>query len=207
MSFFRGLILAAAACLAGSLACGPKGGRVDVHTTTKAERDSSGMYTGDIAAASDRVAQAMVADMQRLVDEEFADPNVRAWVVFGDIDNKTQTMPRSDFEYLRTRTKDKLQKSRIWRDNVKYVASRQQVEALNEREYGTGGGDVLQEGRGGGGTGVERPDRQHMYFLNGEAYGVMRGTTELYYVSFNLTRSTDGAEIFSQEYEVKYEHE
>ena len=182
--------LAAVALMAA--ACEQPKGRVPVHTTTKAEREAPGMTTSDLASASDRVGQSLVGDMSRLISEEFVDPNVRVWVVLGSIENKSGTMPRTDFEYLRERLKDKLQKSRIWRDNVKYVASRAKVEELNRREYGDSAKPV------------KRAEMEHFYYLNGKAFGVHRDGTELYYVSFNLTRADDGAEIFSENYEVKY---
>lgn len=190
-----------------AVGCGaPKGkssGRVPVHETTRAERKSSGMVISDLASASDQVAQSLIRDINRMVEEDFADPNVRAWVVFGNITNKSGTMPTSDFEMVRARIKDKLGQSRMWRNNIKYVRSRQQVEALNRREYGSGEEDLMQEGRPT--RGVERPDPVHMYYLDGEAYGVFRGTTEFYYVTFSMFRASDGEEIFSQEYEVKYD--
>ncbi len=172
--------------------CDKPRGRVPVHTTTPAEREAPGMTTTDLASASDVVGQSLVRDMNRLINEEFVDPSVRVWVVFGSIDNKSGTMPRTDFEYLRERIKDKLHKSPIWRDNVKYVASRQQVEELNRREYGESAAPV------------KRAEMEHFYYLNGKAFGVHRDGTELYYVSFNLTRADDGAEVFSEKYEVKY---
>jgi hypothetical protein len=200
------LLLSAAAAAWAVAGCeapkGDSGGRVEVHRTTKAERRASGMTVSDLASASDQIAQKLVRDLNRIVSEELRDPALRAWVVFGAIDNKSQTMPRSDFEYLRERIKDKLQESSDWRDNIKFVASRATVEELNRREFPERE-DPLQTRSGG--DGVERPAREHFYYLNGSAYGVLRGSTEDYSVSFNLTRASDGAEIFSSRYEVKYE--
>ena len=180
---------------------GDSGGRVPVHVVTPPERNARGMTVPDIASASDRIAQELMRDLNRIVGEELHDPALRAWVVFGSIDNKSRTMPRSDFEYLRERIKDKLQKSRDWRDNIKFVASRAKVEELNRREFPEQE-DLLQTDSGQ--DGVERPGREHFYYLNGSAYGILRGSTEAYYVSFNLTRASDGEEIFSSDYEVKY---
>ena len=73
------------------------------------------------------------------------------------------------------------------------------MESLHRREYGDQDGKDKQ--------GVARPDRENLYYLNGEAYGVKRGTTEAYYITFGLVRDVDGEEIFSQQYEVKYSKE
>lgn len=200
------LFRAAGFCVLGFLVgCGaPKGdpgGRVEVHRTTRAERHAPGMTVPDLASASDQVAQDLARDLDRAVAEELRDPEKRAWVVFGAIDNNSRTMPHSDFEYLRERVKDKLQESSHWRDNIKFVASRATVEELNRREFPERE-DLLQTEPGGDEVG--RPERKHFYYLNGSAYGILRGSTEHYYVSFKLTRASDGAEIFSSSYEVKY---
>ncbi len=180
---------------------GESHGRVAPGTVTKAEERATGPHVRDMQEASDDVAQALIADLNRVLSEEVTDPSVRMWVVFGDIQNKSR-VPTSDFEMIRERIKDKLQKSRDWRNNVKYVVSRKRVEELNRQELGTDRDDLLDEGEG---QGVKRPSAEHMYYLNGNTFGVYRGSTEFYYLSFNLTRASDAAEIFSQEYEAGYD--
>jgi hypothetical protein len=191
-------LLAVTACHAPE---GKRHGRVAPGEVTKAEEKAVGPHVRDMQAASDRVAQALIADLNRVLAEEVTDPSVRIWVVFGDIQNKSR-VPTSDFEMIRERIKDKLQKSRDWRNNVKYVVSRKRVEELNRQELGTDRKDLLDEGPD---SEVQRPAAEHMYYLNGNTYGIYRGSTEFYYLSFNLTRANDAAEIFSQEYEVQYE--
>jgi len=181
---------------------GDPGGRVEVHRTTPAERRAPGMVVADMASASDQIAQSLISDLNGIVEKQFRDPSVRAWVVFGAIENKSYTMPRTDFEYIRELVKDKLQKSALWRDNIKFVAQRKAVEQQNREEFDEDDRDPLQ--REPGREGVERPSKEHMYYLNGKAYGVLRGSTEDYYLSFNLTRASDGEEIFSHSYEMKY---
>jgi hypothetical protein len=192
--------------LLGIPAChAPEGkshGRVAPGTVTKAEERATGPQIRDMQEASDDVAQALIADLNRVLAEEVTDPSVRILVVFGDIQNKSR-VPTSDFEMIRERIKDKLQKSRDWRNNVKYVVSRKRVEELNRQELGTDRNDLLDEGAAG--HDVKRPAAEHMYYLNGNTYGIYRGTTEFYYLSFNLTRASDAAEIFSQEYEAGYD--
>lgn len=190
------LILTAAGC------SGPKGdpgGRVEVHETTEAERESGQMAGGDLASASDRVAQEFAADINRLAEEDWG--NYRVTLILGDIKNKSGGMPTSDFEYVQTRVKNRLMKSRLFRDNVKVVERRKRMESLNKEELG-GDGDLLQEGDDPAAVSARNPE--HTYYLLGDAYGIHRGSTHLYYLTFKLNRAKDGEEVFSQDYEVKY---
>lgn len=192
---------AAVALLAGCDA--PRGhasGRVEVSDTTRAERKSGQMAGGDLAQASDDVAMALAADINRLAEEDWG--KMRVTVTFGDVKNATRAMPTTDFEYVRERIKNKLMRSKLFRDNVKFVENRARMEELNQREYGSTE-DPLQSG-GAQSPAVERTDLKFAFYLNGDAYGVHRDTTHLYYLAFKLNRASDGEEVFSKDYEVKY---
>lgn len=192
-------------CWATGGACGPpegeSSGRISTHESTKAERKSGQMHTADLAGACDEVAMALAADLNRLAEEEFA--NYRITMIFGDLDNKSGTMPTADFEYVRERIKNKLINSRTFRDNVKFVEKRARIEDLNRQEFAEKE-DVLQEGKSGG-VEIKRDNPEYTFYLNGNTYGIHRGTTHLYYLSFKLHRATDTAEVFAKDYEVKYD--
>ncbi len=180
---------------------GDSGGRVGIHTMTPGERNSNQMRIGDLASTSDTVAMSLGRDINRLVDEEFG--GYRVMVVCGDIVNKSGTMPTSDFEYVRRRIRTKLGRSGLFRDNINFVESRARMERLNRREFGAGEEDLLQEGRSSG-VAIKRISPDYTFYLNGDVYGIRRGGTNAYYITFALHRASDGGEVFSQDYEVKY---
>ena len=70
---------------------GDSSGRVEPHRTTASERHASGMVVGDMRSTSDDVARELVADLNRVIDEEVVDPSVRIWVTYGDIVNESAT--------------------------------------------------------------------------------------------------------------------
>ncbi len=185
----------------GCAPTGDSGGRVPVSEMTKGERRSDQMRTADLAEASDEVVMNLAADLSRLADEDFR--GYRITVMLGDIVNKSGTMSTTDFEYVRNRIKSKLMQSDMVRDNIKFVEKRARIENLNRQEYGDQKEDILQEGKGGG-VGVERTDPHYAFYLNGETYGVHRGETHLFSVTFELQRASDGEIVFNKHYEVKY---
>jgi hypothetical protein len=167
---------------------------------TPGERRSDQMPTPDLAGASDEVAMQLARDIDRII--ELDNEGMRATVMLGDIVNKTDTMRTTDFEYVRNRIKSKLLQSRHVVDNIQFAAGRQRTEELNRREYGEGREDLLQEGTGG--AGIQRGNPYYSYYLNAECYGVHRGRTHLFSVTFELHRVSDGAIVFNRSYERKY---
>lgn len=204
--FNNPLVLACAWTLVLVGCSSPKGddrGRVPISETTESERRSSGMVVADLVSASDDVAQALIKDMDRMIHEHFRDPSVRIWVTFGAIENKSRTMPASDFETMRERVKDKVQHSSLWRDNIKFVANYRKTDKRQKEEFPDDEDDLMQ---GGQERRVERPeDKANFYTLEGYAGSILRGSTEYYYMNFTLKRISDGEEIFTQQYEVKYD--
>lgn len=201
------MLIFATCCTVVTIGCQspPRGdsfGRIPVHTDTEAERGGQGgMMISDLLSASDTVAMALASDIVRLAQEDF--DRYRVSVMWGDIENKTGVMPTSDIEMVRRRIKDKLTNSRLFRDNIKFVAGLSQMNRLNDREYGRGSEDLLDEGREGG-VRIQRASPEYTFYLNGQAYRIGRGGTNLYYLSFTLVRASDGEEVFSRQYEMKY---
>ena len=194
-------VLAMTMCGCGSAPPGASFGRISVSDTTRAERASGQMLTADLGEASSMVAESLIAEVNRLAEEDWGD--YRVTLILGDVVNNTQgRLSTTDFEYVRERMMTQLTKSRAFRDNVKFVRSRARLESLNRRELQRGGGDLLQEGQSG--DRVTRPDAEYVYYLNGDMYGVFRGSTSTYYLKFTIDRASDGEIVFSEAYEVKY---
>lgn len=197
-----GVIVVGAVVMAGCEAPPPRGdsgGRVPVGSTTAGEASSGLMRTADLVEASDLVATGLARDVDAMVVEDFG--GQRVTVVFGDIANKTSRMPTTDFEFVRDRIKSRLMDSRVVRDNAKFVENRARRESLRQRELGQTG-----ETRIGATSDLPQPavNEEYFLFLNGTMYSVDRPDTRLYYLKFELMRSTTGETVFSRDYEVKY---
>lgn len=186
-----------------TVGCAPKGksgGRIPVSQTTSAEIKAGGPRTADLATASDDVATSLVRDINRLAEEDWG--GYRVTLIYGDIVNKTAgRVSTVDFEYVRDRILSLLSKNKSFRDNVKFVRKRARIESLNREEL-TGDGDPLQEGNDP--NRVVRPDAEYVYYLNGDMYGIYRGSTELFYMKFTIDNARDAEVVFSEDYEVKY---
>ena len=178
---------------------GDSGGRVAVGSTTAGEASSGLVRPADLIEASDVVAQALARDVDQMVTEDFG--GSRVTVVFGDIQNKTTKMPTTDFEFLRDRIKSKLFDSRLVRNNVKFVENRSRRESLRQRELGQTGDQKI-----GSTSDLPQPtvNEDFFAFLNGNMYSVDRPGARLYYLKFELMRSSTGETVFSRDYEVKY---
>lgn len=179
---------------------GNSGGRVAVSETTRAEKRSAQPRTADLIEASDQVAMQLAADLDGLAREDFG--GYRVTLILGDILNKSGTAPVEDFEVIQQRVKDKLLESRVFRENVKVVENRGRLERLNAEEIGDApDDDLLQQAPEASAT-----DRNPAYtfYLLGDAYGVHRDSTHLYYITFKLVRA-DREVVFSKRYEVKYD--
>lgn len=178
---------------------GDDGGRVPVGSTTSGEASTGLMRTSDLVAASDDVALALAQDVDQMVTQDFS--GQRVTVVFGDLMNKTSKMSTTDFEFVRDRVKSKLMDSRIVRDNARFVENRSRRESLRQRELGQTGEQKI-----GHTSDLSQPavNEEYFLFLNGNMYSVDRPDTRLYYMKFELMRSSTGETVFSKDYEVKY---
>lgn len=182
----------------------PKGaptGRVPLTDTTAAERASPQVSIVGLTEQSDLTAEQLAADLNSLPE---LNQGFRSTVVFGDIVNKTQIVPTSDFEAFRTKIRARLMQSQMLRNKVRWVENRSRVEQLRAREGASTGQDLLQEG---GRTGGVAPlNDQHTYFLNGEMYRLDRGngSVNLYSMTYNLTSMATGELVWSSApYEIK----
>lgn len=168
--------------------------RVEISDTTKAERRSPQVQPAALVEFSDQVAQQLVADITAL--PEF-NSGQRVNVVFGDIVNKTQIVPTTDFEAFRNRVRQKLINSSVARSRIRWIESRARMEELRKLELGGTEGQ----------TGQTTPLNPNMtYFLDGEMYRVARGGTDvnLYMMNFNLTNAQTREMIWQNvPYEIK----
>lgn len=178
---------------------GDDGGRVSVGSTTPGEAGSGLMRTSDLVTASDDVALALAQDVDQMVTQDFS--GQRVTVVFGDLMNKTSRMSTTDFEFVRDRIKSKLMDSRLVRDNARFVENRSRRESLRQRELGQ-----TSDQKVGHTSDLPQPavNEDYFLFLNGNMYSVDRPDTRLYYMKFELMRSSTGETVFSKDYEVKY---
>lgn len=196
------LLLPILVCITGcSSPRGEGGGRVEIGETTDGERHNPQISTSELITASDEVAQALAADLNRLAEEDFGE--YRVTLILGDISNKTEIIPTPDFELIQNRIKNKLFRSRMFRDNVRVREGRGRMQRLQEQELDDGPEDLLQLSSPGSGQPTENP--QYVFFLLGDAFAVHRPPVHLYYIAFKLVRASDGEEVFSKDYEVKYD--
>lgn len=188
--------------------CGEKtkglsSGRVEIHTATSAEVNSGKILIGDLATASSKIAQDFIQDLNRIVEEEWGE--YRVTLIIGDINNETSGRSRvstNEFEYVQSKIISKLTNSKSFRDNVKVTQKNTRIERLKNREK-MNKGNLLDSGSSD--NTVERPADEYVYFLNSDMYTINRGSTSLYYLRFTVDSAHDGAIIFSDEYEVKYQ--
>ena len=201
----RGAILTlGAAALLSLAACASQNhdkrtGRVAPGTTTDAEVQSGKMYITDLQDASDRVAEALMKDLQALTQTDLK-PEGQAFLntlVYGDIANKTSSMPTTDFEVVRERVRDTLLNSTEFRKYFRVVENRARFEDLRAKELG--GADT--PAKPGGSRAL---NESYTYFLNGNAFSGDRGLTSAFYINFQLMRASDGTIIFSKKYEQTY---
>jgi len=176
---------------------GKKTGRVDPGATTEAEMNSGKMYIADLYDASGRVAEALMKDLERLSETDLKQGGQAflSTLVYGDISNKTSTMPTTDFEVVRERIRDMLLSSSEFRKHFRVIENRGRYETLRANELGLGGG----------GNADRKINEAYTYFLNGNAFSLDRPDTRGFYLNFQLMRASDGEIVFSKRYEQTYQ--
>lgn len=168
---------------------GDTGGRVSPTTTTDAEARSDQVLPGSLLEFSDQVARELAGDLAEQRVYGISDSEFLATVVFGDIVNKTQIVPTSDFEAARSIIRTRLMRSDVTREKIRFVENRRRLEELRSREWGDAEGLT-----------VRRYNPEYTYFLNGTMYRVARGGTNLYSMDFELTHMTSGEIVFASNY-------
>lgn len=154
----------------------------------------------DMLTSGERAAEALAADLQRMINEDFG--GRRVLLVLGDIDNRTGTVSTNEFDMLATRMRTNLRQSKTFRDNVMIVEKRARQAALSQRERGgdsdpfAGGGAV----RGG----AEQVDPAFVFFLNGTAFRTPRAAESHFYINFELMRESNGEIVFANGYDIRY---
>lgn len=171
---------------------GDSSGRLGSGVTTPAEMRSGQMYLADLNEASDRVAEALMKDLNDLAENEFKQDGqaYEVTLVYGDIANKTRNMSTQDFEIVRERIRDTLMGSKEFRRHFRVVESKARYESLRAREHGDQGGRELNPG--------------FTYFLNANVFSAERGDTRQFYMNFQLLRDSDAEIVFTKKYEQNY---
>lgn len=190
----RTLLLAALAATTGVLltGCAKETGRIPVSETTPAERDAAKVLPVALIEFSDQVPQHLC--QQLAGTPHIADTPGQVTVILGDLVNKTQIVPSTDFEMASQRLRNNLINSSYARDKLKFVENRARLDRLAARE-----GVVDQEGM----SGPPAYDPQTTYTLNGDFYRVARHDTNSYYMQFQLVHFATNEIVFSDRYEVK----
>jgi len=190
-----GVVLAGVLVLGGCAAQAPRGehnGRVETTDTTPAEKYSPEVQLTAQHEFTDQVAQQLAADLSQVPE---LNRGGRVTVVFGDIVNRTQIVPTSEFEGFRTRIRSKLMQSQNILKNVRFIENRARLESLRSRELG------------GDGARTSSVDPASTFFLNGEMYRATRGAREEvneYLMSYDLMSADTGEIVWhSQQYAVK----
>lgn len=168
---------------------GRSSGRVDPAYTTRSERQSPKVLPAALMEFSDQVPQELIQD---LVDiPVIRDSPDRITVVMGDINNKTQIVSSEEFELVQSRIRNNLLQSQYAREKIRFVQHSERVAYWRDVE------PQLPE--------VERRqlDADTTFILNGDFYRINRGSTNQYYMEFQLVHYATTEIVFSQRYDVK----
>ena len=186
------LLIAITALLVPLAGCEKRTGRIPVSETTQSEKDHAKVLPVALIEFSDQVPQELVQELS--VVREVQQSDGKATVILGDLVNKTQIVPSTDFEMASQRLRNNLINSSIARDRLKFVENRARLDRLAARE-----GVVNQEGM----SGPPAYDPQTTFTLNGDFYRVARHDVNLYYMQFQLVHFATNEIVFSNDYEVK----
>lgn len=195
--------LALSACSTPPL--GDRTGRVEPGRTTEAEQRSGQVYISDLDDATEKMSMKFIADLNgRLAESDFRinGEQQRVTIVFGDITNKSGSMPSSDIEAIRANFQSNLMESDDLRAHCRFVRDKANFERLRATEFGPGPTNPTTPG-----TGVRSLDQRFTYFLNSEIYGIMRGSTRQFTINFSLMRASDGEEVWKPNYKQTYSFE
>jgi len=186
---FAGVILIQLGCHQERPPLGDDSGRVRPTTSTNAEARSPQVLPASLMEFSDQVAQQLAMDLANQRIYGISDNEVLTTIVFGDIVNKTQIVPTSDFEMVRAQIRQKLMQSDVVRKKIRFVENRQRMEELRAQEWGSSDGVT-----------VKRFNPAYTYFLNGTMYRVAREGANLYSMDFELTNFETGELVFVNNY-------
>jgi hypothetical protein len=171
-------------------------GRIDPSITTGAEVNDPRILPTSLNEFADYLSRELAQDLAER--PEFAPNGMRSIVLLGDIDNKTQIVSSSEFEYARNKVRANLLQSRFMRSKVMWVENRARMASLANRES---------VGTANNPAGPEAYDPASSFALNMNMYRVSRGpgsgTTNQYGLFAQLVNFATNEIIFEKYYEVK----
>jgi hypothetical protein len=171
-------------------------GRVGIMDTTETETESRKVLPTALMEFSDQVARELTADLAEIERIQPSDGQ-KATLLFGDLNNQTQITSTNDFELMTARLRDNLINSEFARKHVRFVADRERLRRIAEREE-------VGSKQGYGGPGAYDP--AHTYVLTGDFYRLSRGGEQRlnqYYMRFELSHFKTNETLFSSRYDVK----
>lgn len=189
------LLLVAGLGCQQSVPRGSTSGRIDPSITTDAERSDARILPVGLMEFSDQVAQQLAQDLADL--PELGGQGVRATVILGDINNKTQIVASDEFEMARSRIRNSLLSSKYVRGRISWVENRARLASLAARE---GVGTVNNP------AGPNAYDPRHTFTLNMDVYRLGRGQNNQvnqYYLEAQIVSFQTNEIIFSDRYEIK----
>jgi hypothetical protein len=153
----------------------------------------------DLRTAGDEVAQALAADLENLVRSDFGGERVALF--FGDISNKTGSVPTTDFDVVRRQIRNEMFRNPYFRDNVQLREASSRARANSNREREGGSGDPFGGSEGFQGLDV---DPNYVFFLNGDARKLDRQSETGFFIEFTVTRESNAEIVFTNDYFVQY---
>lgn len=176
------------------------GGCASEPTTRPASGPQAQPTINDLRASADSVGQALAADLENLVRYDFGGERVALF--FGDIDNRTGTVPTTDFDVVRRSIRNQLFRNPYFRENVQLREGSQRARANSDREREGGGADPF----GGGNEGFQGfdVDSNFVFFLNGDARKLDRQAETGFFIEFTVMREANAEIVFTNEYFIQY---
>ena len=172
---------------------GDRDGRIGTTSTTEAEWRDARVLPASLTEFSDQVAQRLAMDLAVIPDlAAINEQGGRATVLVGDILNKTGNVATEEFELVRSRLRNNLLTSGYVKDRLRFVENRARLESIRARE------NVAPSE-----TATNAYDPETTFALNGDFYRISRGSTNQYYMEFQLVSLSTGEILFSDRYDAK----
>lgn len=190
-----GMSLLAVAVGCNSTPVGSDSGRIDVYTTTKADRNSTDISMPELYQATDKVAEQLALELADI--EAFSQSPTKIVLELGLVKNSTST-PTSDFTLMRNRLASRLKSSPVIRKRFMFVESFGRMQAEHDRVTG-GNADLLQDGNK---SSPNRYDPSITYTLLGDFMQANRGGRRYYFYEFKLVNVATREEVFSRAFDL-----
>jgi len=174
------------------------GGCATEPVTTESEPKAQ-ITISDLRDSASQMGQSLAADLENLVRYDFGGERVAMFL--GDIDNRTGSVSTNDFDIVQRQIRNEMFRNRYFRDNVELREASARMDAASARERDGGGGDPFGDNPGFQGLNV---DPEFVFFLNGDARKLDRRDETGFFVEMTLTRESNGAIVWTQDYLVTY---